>query len=213
MNINRKFLTWIVVCLIGATVVGLVINAFIPRATIYFSVAPEEVTVNINGENQTVQNGQEITVSPGEINLTVSQSEFSSYSESFTIKNGEKREVLVALEAETAAAELLLRTPGSQLVIQRIGGNAVEAGAEKLRENYPIITELPINDRFFKIIMCESREFPGDPEKIAICIQLFDLQARQSAINAIERLGYSLDDYEVVFQDLTYENIREQSGE
>ena len=98
-------------------------------------------------------------------------------------------------------------------MIQRIGGSAVEAGAEKLRENYPIITELPINDRFFKIIMCESREFPDDSEKIAVCIQLFDLQARQSAINAIERLGYSLDDYEVVFQDLTYENIREQSGE
>jgi hypothetical protein len=213
MNISRKILTRIVIGLIGVIVIGLIINALIPRATIYFSVAPERVLVNINGKDQEIQNGQEVTVSPGEINVTISQADFTTYSESFTIENGEAREILIALDAETAAAELLLQTPGSQLVIQRIGGAAVEEGAEKLRQAYPIITELPINDRFYKIIVCESREFPNDSEKIAICVQLFDLQARQSAINTIERRGYSLDDYEVVFQDFTYENLQQQSGE
>lgn len=213
MTFDRKTIVRIIAVLGGLIVIGLIVYALIPRSTILFSVAPDEVIVNINGKNQTVRSGERVTVSPGEVTITVQQDEFGSFSNSFVVENGELYEVLVALDPQTAAARSLLESESSQIVIQRIGGKAVEDGAAALRAEYPLISELPIVDRFYKIIACESREFPDEPGRLAVCVQLFDLQARDAAIKDIENRGFKLADYEVIFQDLTFDNIQELNGE
>lgn len=212
MQVSRSRVLKIIGGLVGVVIVGLVIYNLIPRSTIVFAVAPEEVTVVINGDERTIQNGQSITVAPGEIILEIKRDEFEPAGETFVIENRETREVLIALEPLTEAARELLLNDGSQLVIQRIGGKRVEAGAAQLAEKYPIINDLPINERFYTITMCDSEREDAESGDLAVCIKLFELQARQSALNDIERLGYSLEDYEIIVQDRTFQNSRERTG-
>ena len=212
MQFTRKRVIQIIGWSVGLLVLGLFINALIPRATILFSVAPQVITVVVNGKEQSVTNGDQITVAPGEIILELKQDGFDATGETFVIENGETREILVALNPQTAAAEALLQNRESQIIIERIGGRDVVQGAEQLRERYPIIAELPINERFYTIRTCESEREEAQPGDIAICVQLYTLEARQSALNDIERRGFSLDDYEIIVQDRTFENNRERTG-
>jgi|ETNmetMinimDraft_21_1059911.scaffolds.fasta_scaffold01573_3 hypothetical protein len=212
MQFTRKRIIYGIGLGVGLLVLGLVINALIPRATILFSVAPQEIVVVINGDEHEITNGDEVTVAPGEVVLELKQDEFDSTGETFVIENGETREILVALNPQTADAESLLQNRESQIIIERIGGRAVLQGAQQLREQYPIITELPINERFYTVRTCESEREDANPDDIAICVQLYTLEARQSALNDIERRGFALEDYEIIVQDRTFENNRERTG-
>jgi hypothetical protein len=210
---NSRKVAIILAVAFGVLVIVAIVYALIPRATITFAVAPEEVQVEVNGKNHTVQNGQSITVAPGDITVIVSRNEFDSYTEKFTVKNGETYEVLAALAAKTLAAERLLQTPGSQAVIQRVEGRKVERGAAELVSKNPLLKELPIIDKFYKIIVCNSQAYPDDTSKFAICVQLYELEARDAALNDIRSRGYNPEDYEIIVQDLTYETLRENAGE
>lgn len=210
---HRKQILIALIALAAVGLIALIVYSLIPRATIILSVAPEQFTVSINGVKREADTGEIVTVSPGEIEVTLSRDEFDTYTERVVVKNGERKEILVALTAQTPAAELLLKTDKSQEIIQRITGKKIEQGTKELGEKNPILKELPIRERFYTIIACNSEKYPDDKTKFAICIQLFDLDARQSAIDNLRLRGYSLDDYEFIFVDSTYKNIQEQSGE
>lgn len=210
---NQKRIITIALIVMGLGIIGLIVYSLIPKATIRLSIAPEEFTVAINGVTRNAKTDDVITVAPGEIEIIVSREEFGSYSEKVTVKNGEEKEILAALEPKTDAARALLDSTKSQNVIQRIGGKKVEEGAKKLTDENPILNELPIKDRFYTIVVCNSEKYPDDKKKFAVCVRLFELEAKQSAIDELARRGYSLDDYEVIFVDLTYENVREGAGE
>ena len=91
MQFNRSQLLKIIGILAGAIVVGLIIYALIPRATITFAVAPEEVTAVINGEERQIKNGESVTVAPGEIVIELRRDEFETTGETFVIANRESR--------------------------------------------------------------------------------------------------------------------------
>lgn len=213
MSQQRKIIILLIVAVVMVGIIALVIYSLIPRASILFSVAPEEVRVTINGSERNIKSGDRVTVSPGETTVEVSRDEFNNYSEVVTLENGDEYEVLVALEAQTAAAEALLATDHSQLIIQRIAGRDLKNGAEELRAAYPVLEVLPIVDRFYKVIVCESKKHPDDKTKLALCVQLFELAARQSALAEIKRRGYNPSDYEVIFQDFTYKTLQRNAGE
>jgi hypothetical protein len=210
---NRKKLFILVGALLSLGVLIIVVYSLIPRASILFSIAPGEATVIINGRQQGIKSGERVSVGPGEVSVEVKRDEFVSHVETFTLENGGEYEVLVALDPRTAAARALLTSSESQLIIQRIAGRDLRNGVEELNTAYPILKDLPIIDRFYKIIICESQKFPQDESKLAVCIQLYDVAARRSALNEIKRLGYNLADYEVIVQDISYKTIREESGE
>jgi len=210
---SRKKITVLIIIAASLCIIGLIIYGFIPRATIRLSVAPDEFTVSINGKKRNAKTGDTVSVSPGDIEIVLSRGEFDTYTEKFTVKNGETKEVLIALNAQTDAARELLESEKSQIIIQRIGGKKVEQGSKELTAKNPILKVLPIEDRFYTINVCNSEKYPNDKTKFAICIRLFDLEARQSAIDDLAARGFSMNDYEYIFVDLTYENIQEQSGE
>ena len=201
---TRKQLILLFATIGALIIIGIIINALIPRATLLFSVAPESVKVMINGKSHDVTNGQSITVAPGEVTIEISRDEFSSYGEKLTVKNHETKEILVALDAQTESAKQLLLTTGAQKIIQRIGGKKVQQGGDALTKAYPLLTELPISDKFYKILPCDSVQHPDDSSKIAICVQLFDLEAKQSAIDEITRRGFDVANYEMIYQDVSY---------
>lgn len=196
-----------------ALILGLTIYALIPRATLVLSVAPEEMTLVINGASESVTTGQEITVSPGSITLELRRDEFDSYTETFDIKNGEKREILYALNPQTDAARELLKSVKSQRILERLAGIEVRKGADKIVESFPILNDLPINDKFYAIRPCTSRLYPQDTTKFAVCIELYNLSAEASAKKELTSRGYNLADYEIVVVDATFETQNNTFGE
>lgn len=210
---TQKKLFILIIILFGVGIIALVVYSLIPRASILFSIAPTEATVIINNKKQKITNGERITVTPGEISIEVLRNEFDTYRETITVNNGDEHEVLVALTPQTAAAQSLLSSTEAQSIIQRITGRSLQSGVDNLNATYPILKDLPIVDRFYKIIICESEKYPDDSSKLAVCIQLYEMAARKSALNEIERRGYNLDDYEIIVQDLTYNTLRREAGE
>lgn len=196
-----------------ALVIGIIIYSLQPRAYLLLSFAPDNATLVINGKEQPVKTGQEVTVTPGTISLEIKRDGFDSYNEKVSIKNGEREEILVSLNPLNDAARELLKSDASLRILQRIGGKRVVEGAEKTVEAYPLLSALPIKDKFYIITACASRAFPEDKTKVAICIGLYDLSARQAALDDIESRGYKLPDYEIIINDFTNVRKVEQSGE
>ncbi|MFZ3009494.1 MAG: hypothetical protein WA030_00540 [Candidatus Microsaccharimonas sp.] len=187
-----------------AIVIIVIINAVTPRATIVFSLAPSEATVSINGKKQEVKNQQSVTVSPGELTIVTSRSEFADDTQKITIKNGETYNIIVILSAQTDTARKLLETPESQLIIQQRTGREIKKASEDATSKYPILAVLPINDKYYTILPCSSEKYPDDTSKIAVCIKLYDPEAGQSALDEITSRGFKLEDYEIIIIDSSY---------
>ncbi|MDB5162007.1 MAG: hypothetical protein JWM52_515 [Candidatus Saccharibacteria bacterium] len=186
-------------------VVVIVVIALIPKATLKFSIAPTEATVSINGKEQSIKNQQSITVAPGEIKIIISRDEFGPYQETVTVKNGDTYEVIGALDPKTDAANRLMETPEALEVLQRVTSKSIQTVTNEQAKKYPLMNELPINDKFYSIIVCGSEKYPNDTSKIAICIKLYDPEAKQSAYDEITSRGYKLEDYEIIIVDSSYQ--------
>jgi len=196
--------------LIAAIVVALlvvgVVYLFIPKTQITFTVAPNAVQVQIdNGGAATINNGDTVSVSPGNHTIIVSQDEFTRYQTTISVKKGEKQEVLVALVANTVAAQNLLDNPTSQAIVQRFNGNILTNQTDQLDKDYPILKVLPIDSRLYTITACASQKYPDDSTKIAVCVSSDEDQAtlqpyvEQDLLNR----GYKASDYEMIYNTNT----------
>ena len=202
---SRRSLLIIIIVAVVALIAGLIAYSLIPRASILLSIAPEEFTVTYNGSSQNVTTGKKITVTPGDVSVSISRDGFETSTKTVTIKNGENQELLLALVPKTDAARALLETEKSQQIIQRIANINMKNTTAQYVQDYPIFSVLPIKDKFYVITSCESRLYPNDKTKVAICVNLFDMEAKQSAIEDINRRGFSVDDYEIYYDDKSYD--------
>jgi hypothetical protein len=190
---------------IGAAVVllfliGLIIYSFVPRATLVMSVAPEEFTVTIDGKNTDIKTGDSITVTPGDVSFKISRDGFDDYTQTISIKNGERVEILQALNPKTDEARRLLNSDVSQAIIQRVTNVKLQKTTNDLTKTYPLLAELPINDKFYTVSLCESRLHPDDASKVAVCVTLYDPEAKQSAIDDVNGRGFDLNEYETYYE-------------
>ncbi|MDB5163216.1 MAG: hypothetical protein JWO54_167 [Candidatus Saccharibacteria bacterium] len=211
---SRKNIIRIIVVVFLLLIVGLITYSLIPRATLIMSVAPEEFNVTINGHDNKVKTGDAITVTPGDVTFKLSREGFEDYTQTITIKNGQRIEILQALVAQTDEARELLKTEKSQAIIQRVTNVNMLKAANSLSKKYPLLDELPIVDKFYAINVCESKIHPDDISKVAICITLYEPEAKQSAIDDVTSRGFNLDDYETYFEAPVEEtNFDEPYGE
>jgi hypothetical protein len=197
---SRKNIIRICAAVVLLFLIGLIIYSFIPRATLVMSVAPEEFTVTIDGKDKSVKTGDSITVTPGDVSFKISRDGFDDYTQTISIKNGERVEVLQALNPKTDEARRLLTSDISQAIVQRVTNMKLQKTTDTLTSTYPLLAELPINDKFYNVHLCESRLHPGDASKVAVCITLYDLEAKQSAIDDVKGRGFNLDDYEAYYE-------------
>lgn len=196
---NKKKLHLIIGGIITLIAVVIIV-ALIPRSTIVLSVAPEEFTVSINdGSVQKKKTGEQLTVLPGTYKITITSNEFGSYTTTVTVKNYETYEILYALTPQTDNAQRLLETDRSQAIIQRIAGQKMNSEIESMEKNYPIVNSLPIYDKFFTISSCSSEKYPNDTTKLAICVDLYEPEAKETAIQMVKDKGFDLNDYETRF--------------
>lgn len=200
---SKKILSLVIIGVI-LIVASIVAYTLIPRATLLMSVAPEELVVTINGKDRNVKTGDSLSVKPGDITIKLSREGFETVTEKITIKDGEKIEILKALVPTNNEARALLETEKSQAIIQRITNSTMQRDTDELLKKYPLLSELPINDKFYTITSCPSKLFPGNTKVLAICVNLYDMEAQQSAYEDVKNRGYDLDTYETYYVDASY---------
>lgn len=200
--IRISILSFVIIS-IGLIVYAVILNTT-PRGTLSITLSPDEATIIINGVSQPIKNQQKIGVAPGSIKIEIKRDEFDTYNTTLDIKNGETKDIIVSLAPQTDAARKIIENDTSQKIVEQVGGAKVIEGAAELREVYPILKSLPINDRFYRITSCSSQKNPDDPTKIAVCVNLFEMAAKQSATNEITSRGYVLSDYEIIYIDASF---------
>ena len=97
------------------------------------------------------------------------------------------------LQPEMSAEEV------SNKVIEKFTGINLYNQDSKALINYPILKILPINNPYYRVMACNSKHFPNDSEKIAICVIMDDLGYKNDLKNEIINRGYNLDSYEVIW--------------
>lgn len=170
-----------------------------PKAYVEFAVAPEEVTVLLNGSNKSVKNGDKIRVSPGDYKVIVSRDGFDSYTKDFSIKNRETTELLVALKPQTKEAEQLLLNDASQAIMQRFYGKIYRTQEQDTLNKYPITGILPLQARLYSISVCRSQKYPDDITKIALCVKESQPNLQPYVLKDISSRGYNPKDYEIIW--------------
>ncbi|RWZ78367.1 MAG: PEGA domain-containing protein [Candidatus Microsaccharimonas sossegonensis] len=192
-----------IISIIGVVllVLGLIFIS-IPKTQLTLTIAPLKATIQVDSGGKTVvNNSSNFSITPGTHKITVSQDGFTQYETTISIKNGETQELLVALTPNTSAAQQLLNNPTAQAIVQRFGGKKLNAGVSELDKNYPILKDLPIEARLYRIYPCTSLKYPNDVTKIAVCVDSnIDTASLKPYIEQeITSRGYTVADYEIIY--------------
>lgn len=180
-------------------IISLVVYSQIPRSYIKFATAPQQVTVSVDKNKQSVNNGDTISVTPGNHDITVSRDGFESYTKEVNLTNGQAIEFLVALNPLTDTAKQLLTDDKSQAVIQRFYGDIIIKQTNDTIKNNPILNILPIQARLYNILACPSQKYPHDTTKIALCINETNSSLEPYVLQDIQSRGYNPSDYEIIW--------------
>jgi hypothetical protein len=178
-----------------------VYNAVIPKSYIKISVAPQDVKITLNNNVRSVKNGDTITVNPGEYKITISQDNFESYSTTITVGNHQTSELLAALKPQNDTANNLLLNNDSQTVMQQFYGKSADTQTDTIKKSFPIIDILPIQARLYTISACQSKKYPNDTTKLALCAEESQPGLDPYILKDISSRGFNPSDYEIIFID------------
>jgi hypothetical protein len=214
MGRKKRIIIFVGIC---ALLIGVVIYLLIPRSYIKFKVAPKQMTATINSEEKNINNGDNIQLKPGDYKITVSQNEFTPVTKDISIKNGETFTFLVVLNPLTKAAIVLLGDPSVQDVINEFTAQRKNEVLTQQLKNYPILSILPIHDKYYRLEQCDSIKYPNDASKLGFCISYIDQpdvsdkELRRYIINNIEASGYKMSDYEFIWMNDVHppDNLRD----
>lgn len=185
-------------------VIGWSVYLLIPKSYILFQTAPEVVYVKINnGKEKIINNGDKLFLKPDKYKIIIYRDEFNPQFEEFTIKNGETKEIVVTLKPLTEEAAKLLQNEKSIKVIEKATTIKMDAESAIKEELYPILKILPIENRNYTVMTCESKKFPNQPDKVALCINITEESVKNHVKKDILSRGYNLDDYEVYWVDIS----------
>ncbi|HEY8886526.1 MAG TPA: PEGA domain-containing protein [Candidatus Microsaccharimonas sp.] len=199
MSNKQKLLIIAIIAVL--TILGLVF-LFIPKTQLTLAIAPSQANIQIdNGSTQRVSNGGKLSISPGSHTIIVSEDEFTRYQTTISIKKGETQELLVALVPNTDAARERLNNPTSQDIVQRFNGKTLSTQTDQLDKDYPILKDLPIEARLYRVYPCNSILHPGDATKIAVCVDSdIDVATIKPYVEQdLATRGYKVSDYEMIY--------------
>ena len=205
MNLTKRNKIFLIVA--GVILLGLFVYAFIPKTTVLFAVAPGVVDISIDGKmKQSIKNSDSQGIGAGKHTFIVSRSEFSPYTGTIDVKQGEKNELLVALTPLTDNAKKLLEDDASQSVVQRFYGKSFTRDTEIVSKQNPIITILPFQARLYRVYVCSSKKYPTDITKIAICADMYHEGLQPYIEKDILSRGFNPSDYEMIYIDKYTQN-------
>ncbi|HEV7951857.1 MAG TPA: hypothetical protein VGO98_00575 [Candidatus Saccharimonadales bacterium] len=186
MQLKKSSVIIILVVLIIVTVVA----AFFlrPQGKVEFVLAPEEATLSINGNAQTIRNKQVISLSPGTYEISVARDQFSTKKASVTVEKNKVARTVIALDPQTDAAHKIIESnPESVKITQEY---------KELRQSL-LFKSLPLSGVNYSVEACSSVKYPTTDKK-ALCITSPTFAGEETAKLYILQLGFNVDDYEVL---------------
>lgn len=205
---NRRALALIAVVTI-VSLVGLFLllisNQTRLTGTLAIQSAPSAMTLKLNG--RVIQSSGDVRVPAGDHTLEASQEGFETKTIQVSIEEREREEIIIFLQPVNAEGESYLASnPNEAYAIEGLVGSAIDEEAQQAVQRNPIIEDLPVADRTFRIDYGPSRKDPNKPEAIAIIIRAIDKQGREDALNWMRTFGYNPSDYEIVYINPLEEN-------
>lgn len=197
---NKRNIIIIGIMSVLLIIIVAIIYFIIPRSYIKFETAPQQVIVLIDNKDKYYINNQDIiSVNPGNHTVSVSQNEFSPYIKEISIKDKQTNDFLVALTPLTDAAKNKLTDINSVAIVQRFYGKFYIQQTDKMTEDYPILNILPIKARLYIISACQSKKYPNDLTKIALCVDTNQSGLESYVSKDIQSRGYNPSDYEIIW--------------
>lgn len=203
MPIERKKAIIIGVSVLIAGLIIWSIYLLIPRAHVVLQIAPKDASLKVGEKNYgEVVRGQKISISPGTHSFELSRDEFSTENVTVEVKDGETKEVMIALTPQTAEAWEILRSDDDSVAI--FEGYNSKKGYQNIvaieAEN-PLYKQLPVDTREYYIGVCDSLKHPKDELKKAVCVDLTvdHPSVRDMARTALQKIGFDFSKEEIYY--------------
>lgn len=186
MNIKRSHI--IIGLSIGIVIVTLGWFLFRPQGIVEFRLAPETVTLTVDGKEQSITKGDTLSLKPGSYNMTFTRNEFATEKRTVVVKNHETVKVTIALTPQTDAARKLINDSAESLKITE--------EYRDIRAN-DLAAKTPIKGTSFSIKSCPSIKHPGSDRK-AFCIVTINTNSERIAQLYLKEQGFNPDQLEIL---------------
>jgi|GEM_PF-1655900 len=194
MQLNKPLIIIIGLVVILLSVAGWYFSR--PLGTLEFALAPNTVTLSIDGKNQTVEHGQTIKLKPGKYEASFASENFQTNTQSIIVEDKRTVKVVVALTPLNDAGKKQLDNDESKKVIE-------EYDRIQYKE---LIESLPLSGVNYSITACPSVKQPGKDIK-ALCIATKSAAGEAAAKESLEQLGYNPDRLEILVGTETTKRI------
>jgi hypothetical protein len=195
--------------IIGLTVAAILVLLLAFRqstqGTLILVVAPQGSHIATSTGHQ-LKDGSN-TLSNGHYTIKISRAHFVSQTFTVNIKGRQTTTSRYALAvADAIGLQYYHDHPDQQALADGITGHKLEDQATQTAANYPILNVLPVSMRGWRIDYGQSKVHPTDGSKFALYITSADDSQKAQAQGWMKSNGYTLSDYEVVYQDVaTYQ--------
>jgi hypothetical protein len=168
------------------------------KSKLVIKSVPDDSKVTLDGKS--INNNGTVYVPPGKHTIKATRNAFKDQSQDFTIKSGESKDInFYMLSDGDAGRKWLADHPDKASEIEGYYGELITNKANNIYQNNPILQQLPVIDRTYRIDFGVSKKTP--PGDYALYIQAADQDGRADALDWMKVSGYKPSNYEIVWVD------------
>jgi hypothetical protein len=149
---------------------------------------PNDLTLTMDG-HEVPANG-EIKVKQGQHRIEGKRNGFQPYAMTFTAE-GDRQSLKMYLYANSAQGrEWAKNNPEQELKLEAEAGQRFDEIQARLRQKYPIMSQLPYVGDGFEATYTKSKSDPTNPEAISVVIEVYGPQGKEKANQWIQGYGW-----------------------
>lgn len=218
--LNKKKII-IIVSLISFAILSLITYILINRlqydSKLYVYSVPDSLTMSYDTVSSKITSKRDIPVKHGKYTYTFTANGFDPYTVELEIKKGETKTILFKLDPKTQDAIDEAKKDKYSEIYEGLAGQEISKGAEKLTQDNPVLSHLPIYKKWYYIMPCSPFRDRENRKNIGVCITTtdrYDESQVTDALNDLKALNVNLDDYDIKINDSIYPTEEEKkSGE
>ena len=182
----HKHLKIVIAVFAALVVVAVTITAitYISRAgkiAIRVHYAPFTATVSLNGHR--IHNNAVNYLEPGEYELVAELSHFTTNTETIILSEDTEYIIGQLIASDAEGEQTAISRQDDFYTVEGIAGQLASAAGAKIRENFPILQHLPINNDFYSISFAYKED--GTPKiTVRAIVKFVDIATRQLLVIA-----------------------------
>lgn len=197
---NRR--TWLVAAVALAVLVvalgGYLLFRGGPQSKVTVRSIPDDLTLTLDG--RPISPNGEVMVREGKHTLIAERDGFETDTRVIRVKDGDPLVLKVYLYANGPAGYQWKKDhPDQALEAEAEAGRQHDEGADRVRERYAIIEELPYIGPGFKVDYGVSKADPKSKDSIAIYVKVFSAQGKTKFLEWMQGHGYDPAKYEIIY--------------